>query len=79
MIRVPNGVEQHVLSFVRERDGHRVFACFNLSDAERSVSFGVGPHHGVYVDTFSNEQVVITPESTLALPAWGYQVLVEHP
>lgn len=79
MIRVPNSAEQHVLSFVRERDGHRVFAALNLSDVERSVSFGVGPHHGVYVDAFSDEHVVITPESTLALPAWGYQVLVDHP
>ena len=76
MVRVPNTDEKSVLSFVRAAEGDRVFAAFNLSGAEQTVTLGDGPQAGAWVDAFDGTQVSLSRDDRLTLPAWGYRVLV---
>lgn len=76
MVRVPNSEEAHALSFVRQVDDEAVLGVFNLSPDARTLTFGSGPHHGAFVDAFTDEQVVVDGETQMALPPWGYRVLV---
>jgi glycosidase len=61
-----------VLAFVREKDGDRVFAAFNLTAEARTVTLNGGA--GSYRDVFTGEPVTLTAGASLALPAWGYVV-----
>ena len=74
MVRVPNDDESTVLSFVRAHDDDVVLAVFNFCPREQTVGFGVGPHHGAYVDAFSGEATTFDDTTTLTLPAWGWRV-----
>ena len=76
MVRVPNSAEAAVLSFVRAVEGDRVFAAFNFSDREQTVTLGDGPQAGAWTDAFSGEQVELSRDQSYTLPAWGHQVLV---
>lgn len=76
MVRVPNSDEKSVLSFVREQEGSKVFAAFNLSSQERTVTLHDGPHAGAYRDAFGGEAVTLAEEESITLPPWGYEVLV---
>jgi hypothetical protein len=76
MVRVPNSAEAAVLSFVRAVGDDRVFAAFNFSDAEQTVTLGEGPQAGSWRDAFTDEAVELTVGQEYTLPAWGHQVLV---
>jgi glycosidase len=76
MVRVPNTAEAAVLSFVRAVEGDRVFAAFNFSGEEQTVTLGDGPQAGTWTDGLSGEQVELATDQSYTLPAWGHQVLV---
>ncbi len=76
MVRVPNSDEASVIAFVREAEGDRVFAAFNLSPEDATVTLGEGPQPGSWVDAFDGTPVTLAVGDTLTLPAWGHQVLV---
>jgi len=76
MVRVPNSDEASVIAFVREAEGDRVFAAFNLSPGEATVTLGEGPQAGSWVDAFDGTPVALSVGDVLTLPAWGHQVLV---
>ena len=76
MVRVPNTTEAAVLSFVRAVEGDRVFAAFNFSAQEQTVTLGDGPQAGTWTDPWSGETVELTQGQSYTLPAWGHQVLV---
>ena len=65
-----------MLSFVREDEDDKVFAAFNFSAQQRTVSFDTGPQRGAYVDALTGEPAAAETVTTMTLPAWGYRVLV---
>lgn len=75
MVHVPNSEAKTVLSFVREKDGDKIFAVFNFSDSPKTVSFNETLYHGEYSDIFSDNQINLNENSEMTLPAWGYRVL----
>jgi len=76
MIAVPNTAGEGIFSFVRRNDQDKVFAIFNLSPDEHSVSFGESLCHGDYVDFFSGEKVSVGESTTMSLAPWSYRVLL---
>lgn len=77
MIHVPNDNPKRVLSFVRENEQDKVFAVFNFSDTAREVKFEENLYHGRYKDAFSGEEALMSADSSVALPAWGFKVFVK--
>lgn len=75
MVGIVNNVPTKVFSFVRERDGDRVFAMFNFSGDEQAVTFAEGPHHGRYRDFASGEEVSVDSATRMRLPPWSYRLL----
>ncbi len=77
MIAVGNTDQDRVFSFVRRNEQDKVFAVFNFSDAQRSVTFVGGLCLGSYQDFDTGEAVTIGADPELTLPPWGYRVLVQ--
>lgn len=76
MIPVHNSAERKVLSFVRQNQEQAVFAVFNLSAEPQEVSFDLHLHHGNFTEYFTQQAITFSAETTLVLPAWGYQIFV---
>ncbi|NTU64488.1 MAG: alpha-amylase [Chloroflexi bacterium] len=76
MIHVPNSAPSQVLSFVRQKDGDKVFAALNFSAEAQTVTFAESLYHGKYVDYFSREAVELLSSAQLEMPPWGYRVFV---
>ncbi|SEO09234.1 maltogenic amylase [Duganella sp. CF517] len=78
MVQVPNGAPKKLFSFVRQNERDKVFAVFNLSDAPVEARFAQTLQQGRYRDFDSGDAVVIDAATSLAMPAWGYRVLVKE-
>ena len=74
MVKVPNSERLEVLSFVRENDEDKVFAVFNFSDNQHTVSFKETLHHGEYIEYFGNESKSFDENSVVTLEPWSYRV-----
>ncbi|MEL7445136.1 MAG: alpha-amylase family glycosyl hydrolase [Pseudomonadota bacterium] len=81
MIDVPNDASDDVLSFVRGKNGKRVFAVFNLSPRPHTVEFELARHHGTYSDMLSGDPVTFGAEKGegygVVLAPWAYKIYVE--
>jgi glycosidase len=75
MVGVVNSAPSKVFSFVRQKDGHRVFAVFNLSSQKQRVTFKEKLHHGRYRDFANGRPVVIDAASVEQLAPWSYRLL----
>ena len=78
MIPVHNSQADKVLSFVRQNAVDKVFAVFNFSDKPQQVSFKHDLHAGHYKNYMTAEQMTISADTTLTLPAWGYSIFVQN-
>ncbi len=76
MVPVVNSAHPHVFTFVRERDGNKIFGIFNFSGEAREVGFSDGPFVGAYRDYRDGSGVTLAAETRLTIPAWGHRVLV---
>jgi len=76
MIPVPNDHPAQVLSFIRQDDGHKVMAVFNLSPAAVQTAFSDELFIGDYEEFFTGEQVSLTHQGLLDLEPWAYRVLI---
>lgn len=76
MTRVVNTAPAKVLSFVRQKDGSRVFAVFNFSAETQRVTFSDGPFVGRYRDFDGGAAVEMTPTLRLDLKPWSYRLFV---
>ena len=74
MTEVPNSARDDVLSFVRGEGADRVFAIFNLSPREHSVTFNLARHHGAFTDAQSGDQAQFADGSSVDLAAWNYRI-----
>lgn len=75
MTPVVNTAPTKVLSFVREKQGDKVFALFNLSADPQTIAFTDGPITGRYIDFDSGEAVTIDKATQITMTPWSYRVL----
>ncbi|MHA7819786.1 MAG: alpha-amylase family glycosyl hydrolase [Erythrobacter sp.] len=73
-VDVHNSASDKVLSFVRGEHGARVFAVFNFSDTEQTVTFDLARHHGDYADALGGGAQSFDAGTSLTIPAWGYRI-----
>ena len=74
MTPVVNSVPSKVLSFVREKNGDKIFALFNLSGEPQTVGFIDGPSDGEYIDFANGAAVTVNRSSRIALAPWSYRI-----
>jgi hypothetical protein len=75
MIRVKNNRETAIISFYREKNGHKVLPILNFTDKTTAVEIDATPFPGDYREIFSGETFRLQGKLTLTLPPWGYKVL----
>ncbi len=76
MVPVVNTAHPRVFTFVREKNGNKVFGIFNFSGEAQEVGFTDGPFAGNYSDYRDGSAVSIAADTRLTVPAWGHRVLV---
>jgi cyclomaltodextrinase / maltogenic alpha-amylase / neopullulanase len=75
MVRVNNNQDSNIFSFVREKDGNRVFVVLNLSNDSQEVVFTrYDQIRGEYTELFSNEKVNVADGFRIELAPWAYRV-----
>jgi len=79
MIPVVNSAPDKVLSFVRQKDGDKIFALFNLSGEAQEFGFTDGPVAGRYRDFASGHSVTVSAGTRMTLAPWSYRVLASAP
>jgi len=79
MTPVVNSAPSKVLSFVREKNGDKVFALFNLSGETQTVSFTDGPSNGTYSDFADGSTATVTRSTSVRLSPWSYRILSGAP
>ena len=75
MTGVVNSSPQKVFSFLRSKDGHRVFGVFNFSGETQRVRFTERLADGRYRDFDSARTVTIGKDTEVALAPWSYRLL----
>jgi glycosidase len=75
MVGIVNSAPAKVFSFVRQKDGHRVFAIFNMSGEPQRVRFTDGLHHGRYRDFATARSVTVDSSLEQSLAPWSYRLL----
>ncbi|MFN3945961.1 MAG: alpha-amylase family glycosyl hydrolase [Allosphingosinicella sp.] len=75
MIGIDNDGGGKVFSFVRQQEGSRLFAVFNMSADVVEVGFEEGLHHGDYRDFDSGEEVRVDGATRFRMGPWSYRVL----
>lgn len=63
-----------IFAFIREKENCRVFAIFNLTNAEQTFTLQGSLYPGNYRDAFSGDSVLFTENAEVTLPAWEYKV-----
>ena len=64
-----------VFSFVREKEGKKIFALFNISGVSVEAQLKDEIAAGVYKDFFSGKKCVVDKNYSAKLGAWGYILL----
>ena len=72
--RVTSTNNPAIFSFVRQKDECRVFAIFNLTNQEQTVTLQGTLYPGRYRNVFTDDSVTFSENEAVALPAWGYNV-----
>ncbi len=76
MIQVKNNKEDAILSFVRKKDDHMVFAVFNFSDTRQEVVFNENLHHGMYLNGLNGTICRFDAKTVLHTDAFAYHVFI---
>jgi 1,4-alpha-glucan branching enzyme len=74
MIGIVNSAPTKVFSFVRQKEGAKVFAVMNFSGEPHRVTFKEGLHHGRYRDFDSGRNVTVDARTELTLQPWTYRL-----
>ena len=74
MQRVETNNNDKIFAFVREMDGNKVFAIFNLSKDYVNANFISNLVQGNYKNLFTGKDVMINNKINLSLKPWDYQV-----
>ncbi|MCK5839111.1 MAG: alpha-glucosidase C-terminal domain-containing protein, partial [Bacteroidales bacterium] len=63
-----------VFAFIREKEGYKIFALFNLSPDDQEITIKGKSHIGEYKEVFTRENIVMDQTTTFNLNAWGYNI-----
>lgn len=77
MERVKTSNDVNIFAFVRKNKQDKVFAIFNLSPLEQTVSLVGTDFVGEYRELFSDENVSLTKGQSLDLKPWDYRIYVK--
>jgi len=75
MVGIVNSAPQKVFSFVRQKDGNRIFAAMNFSGEPQRVTFKDALHHGRYREFDRGKAVTVDSNTEMTLPPWSYRLL----
>ncbi len=75
MIGIVNSAPSKVFSFVRQKNGARVFAVMNFSADPQRVTFQEKLHHGRYQDFETGRAVTVDGSTEMTLAPWSYSLL----
>jgi cyclomaltodextrinase / maltogenic alpha-amylase / neopullulanase len=78
MINIPSDSDSSVFAFVREKDGDKIFAVFNLSNKELKVKLNSDEMAGNYVNLFTSKKVKLSSIAGSDLKPWGYRFFVNR-
>ena len=67
----------HILAFVRKRDGKEVLVLLNFSATEVTVQLAANAAQGSFTNLFTQQTVTVNNSFTPVLKAWDYLVLVK--
>jgi glycosidase len=77
MVRIKNNNMKQVISFVREKNNHKVITIVNLSNDAVQPSFETQFDKGTYKELFTDKEYTLTGNDRFQLAPWGYLVLVK--
>lgn len=63
-----------IFSFVRQKDECKIFAIFNLTSSEKTITLQGTLYPGNYRDVFTDDSITLSENAIITLPAWGYKV-----
>lgn len=72
--KIKTGKDKSVYSFLREKDGDKVFVIINLSANPQTIKLNNRDLSGNYYNIIGNEKVFITGNDELNLGGWSYKV-----
>jgi glycosidase len=75
MIGIVSSAPSKVFSFVRQKDGAKVFAVMNFSADPQRVTFQEKLHHGRYRDFDTARAVTVDGRTQMTLAPWTYRLL----
>ncbi|GAA4843959.1 alpha-amylase family glycosyl hydrolase [Algivirga pacifica] len=78
MQRIYSDKMDQVISFVREKEGHRVMPILNFTDQEVTVTLETAHYAGRYQELFSGTSYTLKGKDKLTLKPWGYIVLYQE-
>lgn len=64
-----------VLAFTRIKGENKIVVFINVSAAEQQITIDHNEITGEYTDLFTGENISISSENSIHLPAWGYLIL----
>lgn len=73
--QVVNDNPQQLFGFVRQQDGNKVLALFNLSGEPVEATLADGLAAGTYSEFQTGNAVTLAAGDTVSLPAWGFRLL----
>ncbi len=77
MVRIYSNQMDKIISFVREKNGDKVFPIINFSDKSVKVILKTKHEKGKYQELFSEKEYTINGDDTLDFKPWEYLVLVK--
>jgi len=75
MVRIMNDKMDQVISFVREKNGDKVLAFINLSNATVVAQFDTSFDKGHYTNLFSDAEIQVDETLIIEMAAWDYVIL----
>ncbi len=76
MVPVVNSSKGKVLSFIREKDGDKVLALFNMSGDSQSFTLSDGPFVGAYSEFDGGARTTLAEDSNITMEPWTNKILV---
>lgn len=77
MQRINTNDDSKIFAFVREKEGNKVFAVFNLSPGKINIEINDETISGKYKKLFSRKDSSFKDSYKAELPAWGYEVFIK--
>lgn len=77
ILRVKTSNDVNVFAFIRSNQNDKVFAVFNLSSLEQSISFEGTDYVGSYKEALSEIESTFESEANLVLKPWEFKIFVK--